>query len=45
VTDAFWNEVRDILSMHFIQNNFTEGLSEGIAKAGEKLKQFFPLPK
>lgn len=42
VSDTFWNEVRDILTVHFKQNNFTEGLVEGIAKAGEKLKQFFP---
>jgi uncharacterized membrane protein len=34
--------VRDILTLHFKQNNFTEGLVEGIAKAGEKLKSFFP---
>lgn len=42
VKDAFWNEVRDILTLHFKQDNFTEGLVEGIAKAGEKLKSFFP---
>ncbi len=42
VKDVFWNEVRDILTLHFKQNNFTEGLVEGIAKAGEKLKSFFP---
>ena len=42
VKDTFWNEVRDILTQHFKQNNFTEGLVEGIAKAGEKLKSFFP---
>lgn len=42
VKDSFWNEVRDILTQHFKQNNFTEGLAEGITKAGEKLKSFFP---
>ncbi len=42
VSDTFWNEVRDIMTQHFKQNNFTNGLAEGIAKAGEKLKEFFP---
>ena len=34
----FWDIIRDEMAIHFKQNNFVEGLSKGIAMAGEKLK-------
>ncbi|MES2656570.1 MAG: TPM domain-containing protein [Bacteroidota bacterium] len=42
VSDAFWNEEKEILQTHFKNKQFTEGLCLGIAKAGEKLQQYFP---
>ena len=38
----FWDIIRDEMAIHFKQNNFVEGLSKGIAMAGEKLKIHFP---
>ncbi|TAE40290.1 MAG: TPM domain-containing protein [Runella slithyformis] len=38
----FWNDVRDILKQHFVNEKFSEGLSKGIMLAGEQLKAFFP---
>lgn len=37
----FWNHIRDHMEEHFKAHRFTEGLSEGIAKAGEALKAHF----
>lgn len=42
VTDAFWDEERDILQSHFKENKFAEGLCLAIQKAGEKLNTYFP---
>lgn len=42
VTDAFWNEARDLMRNHFVSGNFTEGICLAIAKAGQKLKEHFP---
>lgn len=38
----FWNEIRDIMKQHFVNEQFSEGLSKGIMLAGEQLKGFFP---
>jgi uncharacterized membrane protein len=42
VPDDFWNAIKETMLNNFKQNNFTEGLSKGIAMAGEALKQYFP---
>jgi uncharacterized membrane protein len=42
VENDFWDEVRDIVLKRFKASQFSEGLTEGIAKAGEKLKIHFP---
>lgn len=42
VSDAFWNEEKELMKTHFIQKQFTEGLFVAIAKAGQKLKEHFP---
>ncbi|MDR1762639.1 MAG: TPM domain-containing protein [Dysgonamonadaceae bacterium] len=39
----FWDGVRRTMSARFQENLFAEGLTEGIAMAGEALKQYFPL--
>ncbi|MFZ4796858.1 MAG: TPM domain-containing protein [Bacteroidia bacterium] len=42
VTDAFWNEEKELMKTYFAQKQFTEGLCIAIAKAGQKLKEYFP---
>lgn len=42
VTDAFWNEEKELMKTHFAQKQFTEGLCLAIGKAGQKLKEYFP---
>ncbi len=42
VGSAFWTELAAVLSARFRKGQFTEGLVEGIASAGEKLAAFFP---
>lgn len=42
VPENFWDDVKMILLNHFRENRFSEGLIEGIARVGEKLKAHFP---
>ncbi len=42
VPDNFWEDVIGIMTVRFREGLFTEGLSEAVAAAGEKLKAFFP---
>lgn len=42
VPDDFWEEIKEEMARHFREGNYTEGLSTGIRKAGEQLKQHFP---
>jgi len=42
VPDDFWQDVRNIMQKEFATGNFVKGLSDGIKKIGEKLKQYFP---
>ncbi len=42
VPDGFWEEVRNTMKEHFVENRFVEGLEQGIKMTGEKLKAFFP---
>jgi len=42
VEDGFWNDVKDLMSSHFKEGHFAEGLEQGIQRCGEKLKAFFP---
>ena len=45
VPDNFWDKTKDLVISHFKNNNYKQGLVEGILKAGEKLKEFFPSDK
>ncbi|RMG61204.1 MAG: TPM domain-containing protein [Calditrichaeota bacterium] len=45
VPENFWQDVADILSAHFKEGKFCEGLCAAIARIGEKLKEFFPYRK
>lgn len=42
---GFWDTIRDHMYHHFNEGLFTEGLTEGILMAGEKLKEYFPYSK
>jgi uncharacterized membrane protein len=42
VPDDFWDCTRDAMQQQFRQGNFKQGLINGIARAGEKLQQYFP---
>ncbi len=42
VPENFWEEIKKEMAVKFSEQKFTEGLSTGIKKAGEQLKQHFP---
>jgi len=42
VPDGFWDGVKDLMSGHFREGRFTEGLVSGINLAGIMLKEHFP---
>jgi uncharacterized membrane protein len=42
VTADFWDSIRDEMIQHFKQGLYTEGLVNGIHRAGEQLKAAFP---
>jgi uncharacterized membrane protein len=45
VPSGFWNEISAHMEKLFRNGNFTEGLAEGIAMAGNQLQQHFPHQK
>lgn len=45
VEDDFWDDIRDQMLNHFRENNFVDGLIEGITMAGQQLKNHFPYQK
>ena len=38
----FWNSTKDTMATQFKSGNFKQGLIDGITKAGEQLKKYFP---
>lgn len=42
VEDDFWECTKDVVIEHFKKGEFQKGLSNGITRAGERLKEFFP---
>jgi uncharacterized membrane protein len=42
VSENFWDDIRDMMINHFKQQQFAEGLVNGILAAGEQLKATFP---
>ncbi len=42
VPDNFWDNIKDTMLNYFREDRFAEGLAEGIAMAGAKLKEHFP---
>jgi len=42
VTNTFWDSTRDAMASQFKQGYFKQGLINGILKAGDELKKYFP---
>lgn len=42
VPAGFWDDVKELLLIKFREGKFTEGLTEGIIRAGEHLRKHFP---
>ena len=42
VPENFWDDIRDTMLNCFREDNFSEGLTEGISMAGKQLKKHFP---
>ncbi len=42
VPEDFWDDVKTLMGEKFDEGKFSEGLAEGIAKAGSLLKKHFP---
>ena len=42
VPENFWEDVKDLMVSHFREDDFSQGMVEGIARIGEKLHEFFP---
>jgi len=45
VPDDFWESTKDIMIDHFKKGNIKQGFIDGILKAGEQLKNYFPYQK
>jgi uncharacterized membrane protein len=45
VENDFWDCTKDAMLIHFKKGNFKQGLIDGILKAGERLKTYFPYQK
>ena len=43
--DNFWDEIKETVIGHFKQEEYAEGLSNGIKMAGKALKKHFPYQK
>lgn len=42
VDEDFWDNTKNIMTQHFKNNNFKQGLIDGILEAGTQLKKYFP---
>jgi len=42
VPAGFWNEIRELMILHFTKGEFATGLIKGIEMTGEHLKKYFP---
>ena len=42
VSNDFWDSTKEIMVSHFKKGDFKQGLIEGISKAGNELKLYFP---
>ena len=42
--DVFWQELAQSMTGYFCKSEFTEGIADGVRKAGELLAEHFPRP-
>jgi uncharacterized membrane protein len=42
VPEGYWNDVRDLMQRHFLEQKFALGIIEAINLVGQKLKTHFP---
>lgn len=42
VGDGFWNDALSLMRGHFAEGRYAQGLIDGVALAGEKLREHFP---
>lgn len=42
VPTGFWEGTKDLLRGHFARGEYVEGLTAGIERAGQQLRQYFP---
>jgi uncharacterized membrane protein len=42
VEPDFWDCTRDVMATQFKQENFKQGLVDGILRAGDRLQEYFP---
>ncbi|WP_396591702.1 TPM domain-containing protein [Allomuricauda sp. R78024] len=42
VPKGFWDTTKDLISSHFKQGHFKQGIVEGVIKAGKELEAHFP---
>ncbi|MEX0313142.1 MAG: TPM domain-containing protein [Allomuricauda sp.] len=42
VPKGFWDGTKDVISSHFKQGNFKQGIVEGVLMAGKELEAHFP---
>lgn len=42
VPKGFWDTTKDLISSHFKQGDFKQGIVEGVIKAGKELEAHFP---
>ena len=43
VSNDFWDSTKDVIQSYFKTGDFSQGLIEGVLKAGEALKTYFPV--
>lgn len=43
VSNDFWDSTKDVIQSYFKTGDFKQGLIEGVLKAGEALKTYFPV--
>ena len=42
VPRGFWDSTKDVISSHFMQGNYKQGIIEGVLRAGKELQDHFP---
>ena len=42
VPAGFWEQTKEVMRTQFATGNYVDGLRQGIAQAGQQLKQYFP---